>query len=247
MFLEYFFHQPLNLITHILGLNLGMEVDCYCHNIDAVFCYSHTTLQTSVSSSVQNVKVKVKVTLVQALRLCTGRTAHRGSRGIALPFHDHVTIRGWGVSITPWLLFTRGKTRYPLYRRLGGPQGWSGQVQKIMSPPGFDSRTVQSVASCYTNYVAQPTSTECGTWELFYRQHLLGDKPQCYLQTYELLHLSVLSIISAYNKNKYIVGGWEQKCFSWVAGCGITLYLLPNAEYIRNQWTLHIPSFLQLN
>jgi hypothetical protein len=29
-------------------------------------------------------KVKVKVTLVQALRLCTGRTAHSGSRGIAL-------------------------------------------------------------------------------------------------------------------------------------------------------------------
>jgi len=31
---------------------------------------------------------KVKVTLVQALRLCTGRTAHRRSRGIALLFHD---------------------------------------------------------------------------------------------------------------------------------------------------------------
>jgi hypothetical protein len=30
------------------------------------------------------VKVKVKCTLVQELRLCTGRTAHRGSRGIAL-------------------------------------------------------------------------------------------------------------------------------------------------------------------
>jgi hypothetical protein len=29
-------------------------------------------------------KKKVKVTLVQALRLCTGRTAHRGSRGIGL-------------------------------------------------------------------------------------------------------------------------------------------------------------------
>ena len=39
-------------------------------------------------------KVKVKVTLVQALRLCTGRTAHRGSRGIALPFHDHGTRSG---------------------------------------------------------------------------------------------------------------------------------------------------------
>jgi len=33
-------------------------------------------------------KTKVKVTLVQALKLCTGRTAHRGSRGIALLFHD---------------------------------------------------------------------------------------------------------------------------------------------------------------
>jgi len=31
-----------------------------------------------------------------------------------------------------------GKTRYPLYRRLGGPQGRSGQVRKISSPPGFD-------------------------------------------------------------------------------------------------------------
>jgi hypothetical protein len=39
-------------------------------------------------------KVKVKVTLVQALRLSTGRTAHRGSRGIALPFHDLGTRRG---------------------------------------------------------------------------------------------------------------------------------------------------------
>ena len=37
---------------------------------------------------------KVKCTLVQALRLCTSRTAHRGSRGIALLFHDHGTRRG---------------------------------------------------------------------------------------------------------------------------------------------------------
>jgi hypothetical protein len=36
----------------------------------------------------------VKCTLVQALRLCTGRTAHRGNRGIALYFHDHGTRRG---------------------------------------------------------------------------------------------------------------------------------------------------------
>ena len=32
--------------------------------------------------------LKVKCTLVQALRLCTGRTTNRGSRGIPLLFHD---------------------------------------------------------------------------------------------------------------------------------------------------------------
>jgi hypothetical protein len=45
-----------------------------------------------------------------------------------------------------------GKTRYPLYKKLGGPQGRSGQVRKISPPPGFDPRTVQPVASHYTNY-----------------------------------------------------------------------------------------------
>ena len=42
------------------------------------------------------------------------------------------------------------KTRYPLYRKLGGPQSRSGQVRKI-SPPGFDPRTAQTVASRYTD------------------------------------------------------------------------------------------------
>jgi hypothetical protein len=76
---------------------------------------------------------------------CTGRTAHRGSRGIALLYLDHGSRRGWGVSVTPRSLFTPGKTRYPLSRRLGGPQDRSGQVRKISPPPGFDPRTVQPV------------------------------------------------------------------------------------------------------
>jgi len=37
---------------------------------------------------------KVKCTLVQALRLCTGCSAHTGSTGIALFFLDHCTRRG---------------------------------------------------------------------------------------------------------------------------------------------------------
>jgi len=93
----------------------------------------------------------VKCTLVQALRLCTGRTAQRGSRGIALLFLDHGTRKGCGVSVTPRPLFIpRGKTRYPLYRRLGGPQDRSGQVRKISPTQGFDPRPAQPVASRYT-------------------------------------------------------------------------------------------------
>jgi hypothetical protein len=36
--------------------------------------------------------------------------------------------------------FTFQKTRYPLYRRLGGPQERSGRVQKISHTRGFDPR-----------------------------------------------------------------------------------------------------------
>jgi hypothetical protein len=42
---------------------------------------------------------------------------------------------------------TPGMTRYSLCTRLGRPQGRSGRVLKISSPPQFDPRTVQSVAN----------------------------------------------------------------------------------------------------
>jgi hypothetical protein len=45
-----------------------------------------------------------------------------------------------------------GKTRYPLYKRLGGPQGRSERVRKISPPPGFDPRNIQPVASRYTDW-----------------------------------------------------------------------------------------------
>jgi hypothetical protein len=45
-----------------------------------------------------------------------------------------------------------GMTPYPLYRRLGRPQGRSGRVRKISPPLGFDPRTAQPVASPYTDY-----------------------------------------------------------------------------------------------
>jgi len=43
-----------------------------------------------------------------------------------------------------------GKTQYPLYRRLGRPQGWSGQVWQI-SPP-MDIRSPDSPACSESLY-----------------------------------------------------------------------------------------------
>jgi hypothetical protein len=85
--------------------------------ISRKFCYTRVTCQVKYSQLLHTVKVlkayrylvEVKCTLVQALRLCTGRTAHWGSRGIALLFHYHGTRRGLGVSATPRPLFTPGK------------------------------------------------------------------------------------------------------------------------------------------
>jgi hypothetical protein len=44
---------------------------------------------------------KVKCTVVQTLRLCRGRTAHRGSRSIALLILDHDTRRGERSALRP--------------------------------------------------------------------------------------------------------------------------------------------------
>jgi hypothetical protein len=80
-----------------------------------------------------------KCTLVQALRLCTGRTAHRGNRGIALPFHDHGTRSGWGVSVTPQPLFTPGKDPVPIVQEAGWGPGpvWTGAGN--LAPTGIRS------------------------------------------------------------------------------------------------------------
>jgi len=82
---------------------------------------------------------KVKCTLVQALRLCTDRTAHRGSTGIALLFLDHVTGRGRGVSVTSEPHFTPEKDPVPIVQETGWAPGpvWTGAEN--LTPTGIRS------------------------------------------------------------------------------------------------------------
>jgi len=77
--------------------------------------------------------------LIQTLRLCTGRTAHRGSRCIALLIHDHGTRRGWGVSVTPRPLFTPEEDQVPILQETGWAPGpvWTGTEN--LAPTGIRS------------------------------------------------------------------------------------------------------------
>ena len=98
-----------------------------------VYKWIHASIQNAYSNlnSVQFIWLYtwgVKCTPVQALKLWTGHTAHSGSRGIALLFHDHGTRMGWGVSVTPRMLFTPGKDLVPIVQEAGWAPGpvWTG-------------------------------------------------------------------------------------------------------------------------
>ena len=60
----------------------------------------------------------VKCTIVQALRLCIGRTVHRGSRCMALPFLDHGTRADEGSAARPDRFTTR-KDPVPILQEAG--------------------------------------------------------------------------------------------------------------------------------
>jgi len=108
-------------------------------------------------------KGTIRCTLVQALRICTGHTAHRGSRGIALIFPDHGTRQGVrGQCHVPAALYP-GKR--PSTHCTGGwvsPIAGLDRCGKSRPPPGFDPQTVQPVASHYTDYATRSTVDSWG-------------------------------------------------------------------------------------
>ena len=83
--------------------------------------------------------------------------AQRVGRVIPLLFHDRV---GEWSAARPGRTLPSGKTRYPLYRRLGGPQGRSGRAEK--SRPHRDSipdRPARSQSLYRLSYRARNTSS----------------------------------------------------------------------------------------
>ena len=95
-------------------------------------------------------KVKVKCTRVQALRLCTGRTDHRGSRSMALPFMIMALEGVRGQCHPPAALYLRERPGTHCTGGRVGPKAGLYRCGKSRLQPGFDPRTVQSIESRYT-------------------------------------------------------------------------------------------------
>ena len=82
----------------------------------------------------------------------------RRTRGVKVQLYSLFNLRTrWevrGQRRAPAFLVPQKESRYPFYRRLRGPQGRSGQTQKVSPPPqpGFDPRAIQPIASHYTDW-----------------------------------------------------------------------------------------------
>ena len=59
-----------------------------------------------------------------------------------------------------------GKTRYPLCRRLGGPQGRSGRAENL-APPGFDPRGGISSSSNSSSSTSSNSSSTSSNRPIF--------------------------------------------------------------------------------
>ena len=110
--------------------------------------------------------VKVKCTLQQSHEGPEGK--QRYSSNLSLTS----ALEGVGGKRHAPAAWSPGEIRYLLYRRLGGPPSRSEQVRKISLPLGFDPRTVQTVASSYTDWVIPGSQsfpvncyqTSCKNW-----------------------------------------------------------------------------------
>jgi hypothetical protein len=110
--------------------------------LDFEICHMYRVTETELA--VLNSKGKGHL----LYRHCTGRTAHRGSRGIVLLFH-------------PW-------------ERLGthctggwvGPRASLDRCEKSRSPPGCDPRTFQPIATRYTDWATWPTVLNRWSWKI---------------------------------------------------------------------------------
>jgi hypothetical protein len=99
---------------------------------------------------------------------------------------------GWSMP-RPGHFTPRKETRYPLCRKLGGPQSWSRQLQKILPPQGPGPLAIQPVVSRYRNYIVMThilTNNLCVLKTLYKQRisHQAQDIPHVSFTTYRSVY-----------------------------------------------------------
>ena len=107
------------------------------------------------------------------------------------------TAGGEGSASRPGRSLPPGKTRYPLYRRLGGPQGRSGQVRRISPPTGIRSpdRPVRSQSLKWLRY---PAKWSCRRLDIFIPRILNSD---LHFHTFSVMVIQELRSCDMSNRN----------------------------------------------
>ena len=101
----------------------------------------------------------------------------------------------------PGRTLSPGKTRYPLYRRLGGPQGRSGRAENLV-PTGIRSQTVHPVTQ--------------SLYLLSYRAHLYIKYPLLFVRFYWNLNVRDRFFLRRIPKNQI---SW--KSVQWQPSCSV--------------------------
>jgi hypothetical protein len=125
------------------GIAVANGILLYITAVDTSITLSRPS--TNMGGEGAEVKVKAKFTLEQATK------SQRGSRGSStlslISALDGVDCQGHAPTDLP----RENPGTLCVGGWMGGNQGRSGRVRKISPPPGFDLRTVQPVASRYTD------------------------------------------------------------------------------------------------
>jgi hypothetical protein len=110
----------------------------------------------------------------------------------------------WVVSFTPRPLYPRGKSPwFPLDKRLGGPQNWSGRLgeEKILDRIGAqnsNSSVIQPIASRYTNCaILAPNVVICQINILFLLIHTTSNTDVTNLVVHGVLSGTTVLVLQA--------------------------------------------------
>ena len=101
---------------------------------------------------------------MQALRLFTSRTAHRGSRVIALLFLDHDTRKGEGSASRPGRSLPSWKDPVPIVQEAGWAPGpvWTGAENLAPTGIGSPDRPARSQSLYRLSYRARDLTVNRG-------------------------------------------------------------------------------------